>query len=170
MVIRKINSKKPADKAGGLFNGESMCRSANGGACNALDVRAGDTEIIQFAIGHPVQFDDGLTILAPGCKRTSNVHGLFLPWGPATLLAASSSLTTVICCIAAMIKRNCLRAPMRILHGGKQMPGFVHEILTVEFCRRAGQRSAVSRASGPWQTSRSIVRMSMRRWNGYSMF
>ena len=51
-----------------------MLLATGGLASDAVDVRAIDTEIMQFAGGHAAKFADGLTILAPVIERAADIH------------------------------------------------------------------------------------------------
>lgn len=51
-----------------------MLLAAHCGASNAADISASDTEVLQFAAGHAIEFSYGLTELAPIVERACDVH------------------------------------------------------------------------------------------------
>jgi len=56
-------------------NADRLELAASSLASDAMDVRAVDAEVVQFAVGHAAEFSNGLTILAPVVERACQVRG-----------------------------------------------------------------------------------------------
>ena len=56
---------------------------ADCGAGNATDVRAADTQVVEFAVRHAAELADGFAVFAPAGEGACNVHDLvlFVPVG-----------------------------------------------------------------------------------------
>jgi hypothetical protein len=91
--------------------------AAGGFAGNAVDVRAVDTEVVQFASRHAAEFRNRLTILAPIVVRAGDVHGKPLSEGFARqhlrwLPSAENEYNR----LKRDKKRECIMSPMRFSH------------------------------------------------------
>ncbi len=70
-----LNAKTPAVQRAFKLS-EFMARRSERDRCpsDSADITAADTEIAQFAVAHPAEFGDGLTVLAPVVQGTCYVH------------------------------------------------------------------------------------------------
>ena len=99
-ACRKMVKRKTPPETGGVLNSfvspkRQKILEADGLTSDATDVGAVDAEVVQFAVGHAIEFCDRLTILAPRVKAASDVHRRPLSWVmllPAAVAALTSNL------------------------------------------------------------------------------
>jgi hypothetical protein len=128
--------------------GSVSSQLANGCACDAIDVGTCNAEVVEFAVRHAAEFDDGLTVHAPICKRTGDVHDVILSIDVCKRRGlALDFLRIVICCIAQIENSKSFNAPMLSVHGYSASD---YKLLTnYEVCRFSRFRRATNRGSLP---------------------